>query len=133
MREIESRADANQRGKRRRRSGKLVAVANAALADVEGARARFVSAGRESAGPGNVIRIDVNDRGAGVNRRAAPLRASIESREDNGFRANRERNELTITVKFFEIVESPAMSLGRAVSEQVFCEALARKRNGCGG
>src|SRR6266700_4162249 len=82
-----------------------ISEANAALADVEGARARFVSAGRESAGPGNVIRIDVNDRGAGVNRRAAPLRASIESREDNGFRANRERNELTITVKFFEIVE----------------------------
>ena len=108
-------------------------MTDTALADVEGARARFVSADREGAGPRDVIRIDIDDRGARVNRRAAPFRASVESREDNGFRADGERNELTIAAKFLEIVEGPAMSFGRAVSEQVFGEALARKRNGCDG
>ena len=108
-------------------------MANAALADVDRARARFICAGRESAGPGDVIRIDINDRGARVNRRAAPFRASVESREHNGFRADGERNELTSAAKFLEIVEGPAMSFGRAESEQVFGEALARKRNGCDG
>src|ERR1700746_3630316 len=130
--EIQARADLDLGWEIGRRTGEFAAMACAALGDIESAGSRLVSAGSETTGPGDVVRIDIDDGSVRVDRCAAPFRAAIETGKDHGFGADGEGNELAITAKFSEIVERTAMGCGSALCEQVFGEALAseRSRNG---
>ena len=93
----------------------------------------FVSAGRESAGPGNVIRIGVDDRSAGIDCGTTPLRATVEAGEDDGFCSDGDGNELAVTAKPFEVFQSPAMGSRSALGEQFLGKALAGERSGYDG
>src|SRR5258708_39415168 len=58
LREVQMRADFLQGWKFRRRAGERVAMAETALADVQGAGAGFVPAGGEGPAPAEIVRID---------------------------------------------------------------------------
>ena len=61
--------------------------------------ARAVLAGRhrgQRAGPRNVVRVDVQDPGLGIDGRAAPLRAPVVARKDQRVLTDRERHERAV-------------------------------------
>ncbi len=88
-------------------------MADAALAHVDAARAIFAGVRGESAGPGHLIRIDIDDRGFRVHGGAAPFRAAIEARKNHGIFSDAEGNELALAAEFLEILQGPLMRFGR--------------------
>src|SRR4029453_5580599 len=107
-------------------------MADAALTQVESASAGCVRTVGQGAGPGDVVRIDVDDCGARIDCRAAPLRAAIETGKHKVFGAKGQGKKRTAVAKFLEIFECPGVRFGRALGEHVFREALAREGNGAG-
>ena len=62
------------------------------------ARRRACSA-RRLPDPGDVVGVDVEDAGRGIERRAAPFRAAVEAGEDDRLLADRERHELPVAAE----------------------------------
>ena len=78
----------------RRRSGPIVAMADGALREIHLPSGHSAPAFRQARRPGHLGRIDVEQAALGIEGRAAPLRAAIETREDDGLLADAQRNEL---------------------------------------
>ena len=89
-------------------------MADTALTHVNGARAIFTAVWSESAGPGHLIRIDIDDRGFRIHGGATPLGAAIEARKNYGVFSDAERNKLPVTAEFLEFFERPLMNFPRA-------------------
>src|ERR1700730_4991571 len=86
----------------------------------------------ESAGPCNVVGVDVNDSGFRIHRGTAPLGPAIESWKDDGILSDVERNELSFAAKFTKFLHSPLMHLRSAIGKQLLGERLASKWRGAG-
>src|SRR5271157_3615336 len=78
----------------------------------------------EAAGPGNVVGVDVDHSGGGVDGGSAPFGSAIEAGKDHGLPAHAERNELAFAAEGAELLHGPGMRLGRASSEHIFGEKL---------
>ena len=105
-------------------------MADAALAQVNGARTVFAGVRSEGAGPRDVVRIDINDAGFGIHRGAAPLRAAVEARKNDRVDCNGKRNKLSFAAKFLELFERPPMNFRSAVGEHLFRKKLACEGRG---
>src|SRR5271165_1052531 len=87
----------------------------------------------QATGPGNVVGVDINHSGAGVDRRSAPFRSAVEAGKDDGLSAHAERNKLAFAAEGVELLHSPRMRLGSAIGEHIFGEKLAGKGLGLEG
>src|SRR5260370_36225258 len=105
-------------------------MADAALDHVDAARAIFAGVRGESAGPGHLIRIDIDDRGLRVHGGAAPFRAAIEARKNHGIFSDAEGNKLALAAQFLEIFERPLTGLGRRWGKWVIGDEVAGERRG---
>ena len=130
----------DERGEGGRGTLAVDAVAGGALALVD-ACAGGVAVGLvrvKSAGPGEVVGVDVDDAGAGVDSGASPLRAAIEAGKDDGLAVGAERNKLALAAVGAKLALGPGMGFGGARGEHVLGEALAgegrgERRYGLGG
>src|SRR5207248_5055648 len=108
----------------------LLTMTDGALAGVHTLRSILLCLGRSALGqltrPRDVIGVQIEDVGLGIEGLAAPLRATIQSREDYGFTGRGEGNELTFASERAETIERPLMCLGRARCQHVFGHQLAR-------
>src|SRR6476661_927720 len=84
--------ESNQGGNRRRRSLPVVAMTRRAVLRVQRLSAFSSGVGREAAGPGKIVRIDVIQAGLGIEGLPAPLGAAVESGKDDGRAIDRERH-----------------------------------------
>src|SRR5271168_4076418 len=93
----------------------------------------FACVEAELAGPGNVVRVDVDDASLRVHRGTAPLRPTVESGKDDRIFSHTERHELTFAAKLSKSFHRPLMRLRRAVGQHIFAETLTRKRRRLSG
>ena len=77
--------------------------------------------------PRHLIGVDVEQRRVGIERRAAPLRAAVESRKHDRALERRRREEALLIL--LETREHVRVRLGRARRQHVFGQALARERH----
>src|SRR5208283_3442032 len=84
-------------------------------------------------GPGDVIGVDIDNRGFRIDSRAAPLRTSIETREDHRVFAHGERKKLALIAEGAEFFERPLVNLWSAIGKKIFRQGLPRERSGLGG
>ena len=113
--------DSHQRGKGRGGPTTIATVADRALAQVQVcANVSAGLVGRQTAGPRDVIRIDVQHAVPDIDSRATPLRAAIKAGHHNGLRVHAQRYELPIAAESAELLLGKGMRLGRARCEHVF-------------
>src|SRR4051812_8932259 len=105
--------ESNQSGNRRRRSFSVVAMARRAVLRVQRLSALSSGVGREAAGPGKIVRIDVIQSSLGIEGLAAPLGAAVEPGKDDGRAIDPKRHELSFASKRRELIERPGVNLGR--------------------
>ena len=102
-------------------------MADGALAHVDGLRATLAGVFEERGGPRHLVRVDVNDLGLGVDRRASPLGATVEARKHEGFLSQAEGDKVSFVDRISEMLNGPLMSF-RTRSQHVFGERLTRVR-----
>ena len=76
--------------------------------------------------PRHLIRVDVQDRRLGVERRTAPFRATVQAWEHDGA-LKACRDELAAAPHRPEALQHGAMRVRRTLREHVFAEPLARE------
>src|SRR5438876_1099857 len=76
--------------------------------------------------PRHLIRVDVQDRRLGVERRTAPFRATVQAWEHDGA-LKACRDELAAALHRAEALQHGAVRVRRTIREHVFAEPLARK------
>ena len=62
----------------------------------------------QAAGPGDVVGVDVDDAGGGIDGRSAPFRAAVEAGKDDGLFADAEGNELAFAAEGAELFTAQA-------------------------
>src|SRR5690348_9941675 len=102
-------------------------MADATLAQIDGARTIWAGVGRESASPRDVVRIDVDDARLRIDRWSAPFGTAIEAWKDHGIDSDRKRHKLTFAPEFPELFERPSMCFRSTVSQKLFRKKLACK------
>src|ERR1700682_40644 len=106
-------------------------MTNTALAQVQPSATGFSSGvlGQGSR-PCDIVGIDVQNSGFGVEGRPTPFGATVESGKHYGILPNVKRNKLSLITKLSEMFQRPLVSFSRAVGQHVFHKNLTRKWRG---
>src|SRR5260221_2718844 len=90
----------------------------------------FSDTGGESSRPSHLVRVDVQERALRIESGAAPLRAAVIARKDDGVPIRAERDELPFAAELSKRLQRALPGLRRAAREHVLRETLAGERSG---
>src|SRR6185437_1069946 len=126
------RPDIDQRWELRRRAGQVLAVTDAALAQVNSGSVRtFSSKFRDLADRRIVVGVDIDDARLEIDSRAAPLRAPFKARLHQGLSSHVD-GEIRSALRAAKLILCPLVRFRSEVGQHVFRHRLPRIRSWLG-